>query len=331
MAGNQPQPNRRLVLALRFLLVMILSLMALGASVRTMGAGLSCPDWPLCFGKVIPDFHPGVWFEFVHRAYAGLTGIVFFVLTVIVLISRQVPKAAKWIMVAGGVCLLFLIAAGALTVLWQVKWFAVTAHLILATMFFSSVLTTLILVHPRIEMPRARASSWLSAWMIFLALAVFVQIFIGGVVASTYAGSVCVDWPLCNGQWVPTWTGAIGHQVIHRFVAYFLTAAIAGMTIVFHMKKQSPWMTKQLLSLSRVAIAVVVLQVVIGVVNLLFYIPPWITVPHQTVAVVLLATCLRMVQVSFALTAYQRAADEASMTATGGRSGRMLAGFLHNG
>jgi len=293
--------HRRLVIAMRVLLVMILTLMALGASVRAMHAGLSCPDWPLCFGKVIPDFHPGVWFEFVHRAYAGLTGIFFFILLTAVLLSRRASKAAKGIMIAGGFCLLFLIAAGALTVLWQVRWFAVTAHLVLATLFFSSVFVSLLLIDSRVQKAQAAAPKWIAYSMVFLSLAVFAQIFLGGVVASTYAGSVCVDWPLCNGQWVPTWRGAIGHQVIHRFVAYFLTVVILALAIFFQVKKDAPWMTRQLLSLSRVALAVVVFQVVLGVANLLLYIPPWITVPHQSVAVILMATCLRLTHVSFVL------------------------------
>src|SRR3989338_6636406 len=87
--------DRRLVIGLRSLLVMIVGLMAPGAGVRTMNAGLSCPDWPLCFGKMIPDFHPGVWFEFVHRAYAGLVALVFAGLCVSVFLSKTAPHAAK--------------------------------------------------------------------------------------------------------------------------------------------------------------------------------------------------------------------------------------------
>lgn len=290
-----------LVLVLRTLLVMIIGLMALGAGVRAMNAGLSCPDWPLCFGKVIPDFHPGVWFEFVHRAYAGLVALVFMASCGFVLFSKstsKTPKTAKRAAVAGMVFLFFQIAAGALTVLWTVKWFAVTSHLMLATMFFCSVLWMLFAIDPRIEMSSAQIPRWIKYFSLIAAGGVFLQIFLGGIVASTYAGSVCVDWPLCNGQWVPTWSGPIGHQLIHRFFAYALSVAGVVFAVVLNLKKKNPWVSRQLLSLSRMAAACVFLQVCIGVANLVLFIPPWLTVLHQSVAITLLATFLRLFQVA---------------------------------
>jgi heme a synthase len=276
------------------LLFMIITLMALGAGVRTMNAGLSCPDWPLCFGKVIPDFHPAVWFEFVHRAYAGVVALVFFGCFVFVMRSKVLPRGAK---IAAGLGLVFLFAqiiAGALTVLWLVKWAAVTTHLLLATLFFSCVLWIYFSASPKPESASGRAPLALKWFSAFMVVAVFVQIAIGGVVASTYAGSVCVDWPLCNGQWVPTWKGAIGHQIIHRFVAYFLAVALLLFTVVLQLKKNQPWMTTQLLSLSWINAGIVFLQVGIGVANLLYYIPPALAVLHQTVGIVLLAVNLRI-------------------------------------
>lgn len=290
--------NRRLSLAFNVLLVMILGLMALGAGVRAMNAGISCPDWPLCFGKVIPDFHPAVWFEFVHRAYAGLTSLVFLALFGIVMFSKSLPRAAKIAMSMGLFFLFMQIAAGALTVLWAVKWFAVTAHLILATLFFLSVLWAALAIDPRVRDVRVQAPGWMPSLFGFLSVIVFAQIFMGGVVASTYAGSVCVDWPLCNGQWVPTWTGAIGHQIIHRFFAYGIALAILGLATLFHFHRNEPWMTKQFRNLLLMLLGIVVMQVALGVINLLTYIPPSVTVPHQTMGIILLASSVRLFQVT---------------------------------
>lgn len=299
--GKDSISHRRFEMALRALLVMIVTLMALGAGVRTMNAGLSCPDWPLCFGKVIPDFHPAVWFEFVHRAYAGLVAIVFFGCFVYAFRNKASSRTVR---VAAGFGLAFLvlqIVMGGLTVLLLVKEIVVTSHLMLATFFFCSVLMMLFAVAPKVTMPTVRAPAWVSAMAALIPVFILVQIFLGGLVASTYAGSVCVDWPLCNGQWVPTWQGAIGLQIIHRFVAYFITAFVIGYGALLHVNRHQSWMTPQLKWLILGAQGIVVLQVALGIANLLFFIPPALAVAHQTGAIVLLAVSARLAYVTRAI------------------------------
>lgn len=286
---------------LMLLAVLIVGLMALGAGVRTMNAGLSCPDWPLCFGKVIPDFHVGVWFEFVHRAYAGIVALLFAIAVVWVSRSKEVPqgarRAAKW----GAACLALQIVMGGLTVLLLVKAVIVTGHLLLATLFLASVLWMLFSIRSaRLSPVRASVKAsdsgivpaFLARFAFALPLLVFLQIALGGLVASTYAGSVCVDWPLCNGQWVPTLQGAIGLQIIHRFVAYGLVLGYLGLSIWARLRHRS--LSPEVAILFYVSGAVVSLQTVVGILNLLHFIPPHITVPHQTLAIILFALQLRL-------------------------------------
>ncbi|MEK7356236.1 MAG: COX15/CtaA family protein [Bdellovibrionota bacterium] len=298
MTRNPVSP--RFIFALRALAVMIVTLMALGAGVRAMNAGLACPDWPLCFGKVIPDFHPAVWFEFVHRAYAGLVSLTFFGCLVYAFASKTVSSRIRMIGVFGLVCLLAQILFGALTVRLQVRSGIVTTHLMLATFFFLSVLWMSFEAKASIVRPEAVPPRWLGA-LSLLPILVLGQIFLGGWVASTFAGSVCVDWPLCNGQWVPTWSGAIGLQIIHRFVAYSLALAFAVLAFAMWRLREAAWMTKQLLRLTNWAAVIVLVQVGVGIANLLFFIPPSLTVLHQSVAIVLLAVCTRLAFVAMSL------------------------------
>src|SRR5262245_64043367 len=51
------------------------ALIVVGALVRAHGAGLSCPDWPLCFGQLVPSFDLRIAFEYGHRVFAGTVTI----------------------------------------------------------------------------------------------------------------------------------------------------------------------------------------------------------------------------------------------------------------
>lgn len=289
---------RRFEKFLMILALMIVGLMALGAGVRTMNAGLSCPDWPLCFGKVIPDFHVGVWFEFVHRAYAGLVAILYTAALVIALRSKTVPAETKTAAKFGLGFLLLQIVMGGLTVLMLVKAVIVTTHLLLATLFLSCVLW----MYFGVRAAQARSASAdvrvtstlrkLAPLRFVLPLVVFLQIAIGGFVASTYAGMICVDWPYCNGQWVPTWKGPMGLQIIHRFYAYALVILFTGLAAFASAKRaQLPKSVSRVIYLGG---AVVLMQTIVGILNLVYFIPPQITVLHQSLGMALLAVSLKL-------------------------------------
>ena len=47
-----------------------------GAAVRLTGSGLGCPDWPKCYGRVIPPLEMHAWTEFGNRLLSGVVGFV---------------------------------------------------------------------------------------------------------------------------------------------------------------------------------------------------------------------------------------------------------------
>lgn len=80
---------RKVFLALRsvlrllttHLVVALVALVVIGGATRVMEAGLACPDWPLCYGSLLPgrQMNLQVFLEWFHRLDAFLVGIALLV------------------------------------------------------------------------------------------------------------------------------------------------------------------------------------------------------------------------------------------------------------
>lgn len=274
-----------------FLIFLTFDLMLLGAAVRALDAGLACPDWPLCFGKVLPKYDMQVYLEVIHRFIAGFVALIFFIAYAGAFIYPRL-KPLRWTLSVGLLLLLAQIVMGGLTVLKILEPGIVTAHLSLATAF----LISLVVVQHQLEESRVQVlkNPTFEKLSLLGVILVCAQIVVGGWVASNYAGMACVDFPLCNGQWFPAWTGPIGAQVIHRlmayslaffFVVYFFYAlkAASKAQIAFVQKKTAFQCLLLIFS-----------QVTVGVLNLQLQIPAWMTVLHLGLALYLLLTILRV-------------------------------------
>lgn len=195
----------------------------LGAYVRLSDAGLGCPDWPGCYGRLVapatvepptsvgqafPDGRVDVakaWKEMAHRYLAGALGVL--ILAIGIMAWRRRGEMARPPVLPGvlPVLVAFQAALGMWTVTLLLKPAVVTAHL-LGGMATLALLVWLAMSQldagRRPEAERTRADG-LRGWARLGLLLVFAQIALGGWVSSNYAALACMGFPLCNGAWWP--------------------------------------------------------------------------------------------------------------------------------
>jgi heme A synthase len=153
---------------------MTILLMGLGAWVKDNGAGLACPDWPQCYGEWLPPFpsqengrlyegepvgftQAQVLYEWGHRAVVSILLVPLAAFAVLALRSRDADPLLRRLP-AVALALYFAQAGlGAVTVVTGNPPWATTAHLLLATVFLTTLVVAATVAHVRPEAPAPEA------------------------------------------------------------------------------------------------------------------------------------------------------------------------------
>jgi cytochrome c oxidase assembly protein subunit 15 len=255
-----------------WLIALTILLQLMGAATRATGAGLSCPDWPLCMGEIIPDLSHGIFYEFGHRVLAG---VVAFALLFAVIFGWRDRDCRGRLGAMPAICtaLLFCqIGMGGVTVLMRNAGWTVMVHLLLANIFCASLLVAALRLRGSNSTGPARRKS--KTLIIAGALVLISQLVIGGLVAGYHAGLACIVWPECvPGIFFPTFEGLIGLHLLHRVTGYLVVAA--SLWIWIDSRPEDPnYGSAQLIGAASLA------QLLLGVANVAFLMPPWVTTLH---------------------------------------------------
>lgn len=107
-----------------------------GKIVRATGASTSIPDWPLAFGRLVPEMTPLVFWEWSHRLLVLLVFIT--VLALIVCALRL--RGKLWLYCAALLYLLLVPAAiGGLSIYYSLHWTLAALDQAAAMLFFAGV------------------------------------------------------------------------------------------------------------------------------------------------------------------------------------------------
>lgn len=260
-----------------------LLLAVLGSWVRINGAGMTCPDWPLCRGELVPQLIGGVVLEWSHRAVALTVGFVIIAAFVAGWrVRREVAGVVPTLFALIGVFVL-QVAVGGITIHEANSPRSVVLHwgvamVLLATLIFLALLA-FVAPRPGSGVPAVRAGTPFGALAV-AALCAYVTMCIGSFVSSSGAGLACATFPSCDGTLAGT-TAAQLAQMLHRFAAgvFVLSALVAA---AFAARGGMP----RVRAWSYAGAALALLQVALGIANVLFRMPLLLRESHAANAAV---------------------------------------------
>lgn len=276
--------------------ILTYALIVLGALVRSTNSGLSCPDWPTCYGHWlltpeqfarIPDTgytYGQVMLEWVHRLIAGVF-LGPLVLALVGLIFWRRRERAGLLAAAGVLVglLLFQKILGGVTVLdrnspWSVALHLGNAMLVLATILWIAVRAG---GPERSGVPAVLAPMAGATWLLVLG-----AITSAAIVAKSGAALACSSWPLCDGALIPDLADPnVRINFTHRLLAGVAALAL----VVLAVRARAADVTPSLGRLATLAAALVLVEVALGAVTVWAEIATPLAVLHQALGVLVLA------------------------------------------
>ncbi len=334
---SQERNNRQVAIWLLIGVGMIVIQVLLGGITRLTESGLSITEWKPITGALPPmndaawqiefekyrttdqfkyvhqdfsmsDFKFIFFWEWFHRQWARLMGVVFLVGFVYFLARRKFNRN----MIAPMI-LLFLLGALQGTIGWiMVKSGLVpekfyVGHIELTTHFIAAMLLLVFTLWVAMSLLPAfnekLYSNPVKKWLSVLIVLLFVQLIYGGFMAGLKAAATAPTWPSINGQMIPSgfselspWTqnlvnNSLAVHFIHRGLAYLLFLLV----LMFYVKTRNISAIPTFKRL-RAAVAILIsIQVLLGIFALLYATSSslfvWLGVMHQFTAM-LLVMCM---------------------------------------
>ena len=297
-----------------------------GAFVRLSNAGLSCPDWPTCYGKLTwPQAHEvananaafpdrpveagKAWREQVHRILVGGLSLLTFALAAWAGWRRRDLHGLAGAPLAAAIVIVFQALLGMWTVTLKLLPAVVMAHLLGGMLLFA------LLAYTALRLTLTPAGGVDTAKLRRLTLlaigALAAQIALGGWTSANYAALACAnDFPKCLGFWWPPtdfregfvlWRGiGVNYeggvldtaarsaiQIAHRIGALIAFVAVGA---VANAAGRHPGFR----AFGRAIGVLLLLQIALGIGNVVFGLPLPVAIAHNGVAALLLFALLAL-------------------------------------
>jgi heme a synthase len=261
-------------------------------------------------GMSLGEFKSIYWWEWGHRQLGRSIGLVWFIGLLWFALRRQIPTGWTGRLVGIGVLGglqgalgWWMVSSGLVGRMVDVQSYRLAMHLGLAFIIMGLIVWySLSLKRGAQDMLQARRNreGGLARLVTVLGLLVFAQILLGALVAGIDAGRTYIDWPLMAGDFLPPesfdlkpfWSNFFENPALvqfnHRMIGYAVFL-FAGFTW-WRSRASALRATKQAFDW---VMAVVLVQMALGITTILYAAPVQIAIIHQIGAIVVMTMILR--------------------------------------
>jgi cytochrome c oxidase assembly protein subunit 15 len=337
IANNRRQVAYWLLIGVGMIIIQVL----LGGITRLTESGLSITEWKPITGILPPldaaswqtefdkyqntdqfkafhqhysisDFKFIFFWEWFHRFWARMIGVVFLIGFVYFIVKKKFDKSMV-------VPMLFLFVFGAMqgAIGWIMvksglvpdKYFVghieLTTHFVAALMLLSFTLWFALSLLPRMQ--EKLRSRWHHNMLLLMLVVFLFQLIYGGFMAGLKAAQTAPTWPSINGKMIPDHMGTeaslfsdvtnnpITIHFIHRGIAYLLLI----LALMFYFSTRKINMPEALKKFRNIFLALIFIQVSLGVFSLLTATGNagfvWFAAAHQFVAMLLVMCMVTMI------------------------------------
>jgi cytochrome c oxidase assembly protein subunit 15 len=333
------QQDQRVAIWLLICCALVFAMVVLGGVTRLTGSGLSMVDWKPVTGVLPPlteaewlktfemyqqspefqkvnshmdmEAFKGIfWLEFLHRLLGRLIGVVFFVPFLVFAAKGYIGKH-EWpkyllMFVLGGMQGLigwYMVKSGLVNDP-HVSQYRLTTHLVAAFLIYAYMFwVALSLWWPRTSSKR---HPWFGTALALTSL-VSITIVSGGFVAGLKAGKIFNTFPMMGDYWIPpgvmalepAWRNLFDNPATVQFDHRILAIATFFVVVTFWARIRKVDLPARAATAVHGLLAALLVQVSLGILTLLYFVPTALAATHQAVAMLLftaalyLAHCLR--------------------------------------
>jgi len=253
------------------------------------------------------EFKVIYFWEWFHRSLARLLGLVFFIPCLYFWYKKKFSKREKIFLpfiLLMGVTQAFVgwyMVQSGLVENTNVSQYRLATHLSIAFLILGGLFLLYLLRSEKIVFLENKPTPFLKISSLILLILTFIQIILGAFMSGTRSGLSYNTWPLIDGEFIPDGLFSISVWYLnffenpltihfdHRILAYILCVIIFIQFIYTHKKFSStPYKSSSLYLL-----AIMLYQVIVGIIAVIYQVPIIIGVLHQFGAVLLFLAALR--------------------------------------